>query len=266
MGYTGRVLVIEDDSCFDAPRAERLRQHGLDVITAADGDEGIRIAKTPPLADVVVVDLLATPQRGLDVLRALLADSATAGIPVVLLSDSMPEETRRTGAAPPVRRFSSATSRLRRRSVGSCSRSTPTGSATSSTGLAKRFMEWRSCFSQTTMTRYRSSTRLPIAAPPLISKSSRTECAGRPRPAEPTGWPISCSRWNDSPAKDRLAPRRQSCRRSNASSARSASSCVHLPQRWTADEPRAHHRGQPAAGKPLSKLARRGWLRGGGLL
>ena len=95
MGYSGRVLVIEDDSVLRRTRAARLCQHGLDVITAADGDEGIRIAKTPPLADVIVVDLLATPQRGLDVLRALLADSATAGIPVVLLSDSMPEETRR---------------------------------------------------------------------------------------------------------------------------------------------------------------------------
>ena len=95
MGYSGRVLVIEDDSVLRRTRAARLRQHGLDVITAADGDEGIRIAKTPPLADIIVVDLLATPQRGLDVLRALLADSTTAGIPVVLLSDSMPEETRR---------------------------------------------------------------------------------------------------------------------------------------------------------------------------
>ena len=95
MGYSGRVLVIEDDSVLRRTRAARLRQHGLDVITAADGDEGIRIAKTPPHADVVVVDLLATPQRGRDVLRALLADAATADIPVVLLSDSMPEETRR---------------------------------------------------------------------------------------------------------------------------------------------------------------------------
>ena len=95
MGYSGRVLVIEDDSVLRRSRAARLRQHGLDVITAADGDEGIRIAKTPPLVDVIVVDLLATPQRGLDVMSALGADPSTAGIPVLLLSDSMPEETRR---------------------------------------------------------------------------------------------------------------------------------------------------------------------------
>ncbi len=87
MAYSGRVLIVEDDTWLRRARAARLQQHGLDVIAAADGDEGVRMARTPPLADVIVVDL-ATPQRDLDVRRAVHANPATATIPVLLLSHS----------------------------------------------------------------------------------------------------------------------------------------------------------------------------------
>jgi DNA-binding response OmpR family regulator len=80
-----RVLVVEDDSM--RARAARLRRHGLDVVTAAEAEEGLRIAKIPPPADVIVVDL-ATLKSGMDVARAFGSEPATAAIPVLLQSDA----------------------------------------------------------------------------------------------------------------------------------------------------------------------------------
>ena len=82
----GRVLVVEDDSVLMRARAARLRQHGLEVVTAADGEEGLRVAKVPPPADVIVVDLV-TLKYGMDVTRAFRTDPATAAIPVLLQSE-----------------------------------------------------------------------------------------------------------------------------------------------------------------------------------
>lgn len=95
MTHCGRVLLVEDDKFLRRACEASLRQRGFDVATATDGEEGLRLAKTPPFADVVLLDLIMPKLPGIEVLRALKADPATAEIPVLILSNSSREDDKR---------------------------------------------------------------------------------------------------------------------------------------------------------------------------
>lgn len=95
MTYIGRVLLVEDDKFLRRACEASLRQRGFEVATATDGEEGLRLAKTPPFVDVVLLDLLMPKLPGIEVLRALKGDPATAGIPVLILSNSSREDDKR---------------------------------------------------------------------------------------------------------------------------------------------------------------------------
>jgi len=96
-----RVLVVEDDRFLRRACEIALRQRGLGVLAAADGEEGLRLARAEA-PDLVLLDLLMPKLGGVDVLRALKGDPATASIPVLVLSNSSREqdvaEIRRLGA------------------------------------------------------------------------------------------------------------------------------------------------------------------------
>lgn len=62
---------------------------GYEVISAADGEEGLRLALEHK-PDLVVLDLMLPKLPGLEVLRKLRADPATAPMPVVIVS-SLPQ-------------------------------------------------------------------------------------------------------------------------------------------------------------------------------
>jgi DNA-binding response OmpR family regulator len=64
----------------------RLRRHGLEVLTAADGEEALRIARAEPL-DLVLLDVVMPKLEGFEVLKALKDEEATARIPVIVLSN-----------------------------------------------------------------------------------------------------------------------------------------------------------------------------------
>jgi DNA-binding response OmpR family regulator len=98
MSVTGRVLLVEDDKFLRRACEASLRQRGFEVATALDGEEGLRLARqTQP--DVVLLDLLMPKMSGIEVLRALKADEATAKIPVVILSNSSRDEDKREAVA-----------------------------------------------------------------------------------------------------------------------------------------------------------------------
>jgi CheY-like chemotaxis protein len=82
-----RVLVVEDDRFLRRACEASLRQRGLDVITAADGEEGLSLAQSEHPA-LVLLDLLMPKMSGLEVLRAMKADDKMREIPVLVLSNS----------------------------------------------------------------------------------------------------------------------------------------------------------------------------------
>jgi len=81
-----RVLLAEDDRFLRRAAEARLRRHGLEVLTAVDGEEALRIARAERL-DLVLLDVVMPKLEGFEVLKLLKEDKATASIPVIVLSN-----------------------------------------------------------------------------------------------------------------------------------------------------------------------------------
>jgi two-component system phosphate regulon response regulator PhoB len=80
-----RIVVIDDDAAVLETLTELLGDAGFDVTGCPDGRTGLEaIRATPP--DLVVLDVNMPGIDGIEVCRRLRADSATAGIPVVMLT------------------------------------------------------------------------------------------------------------------------------------------------------------------------------------
>ena len=94
MTATARVLLVEDDRFLRRACEASLRQRGFDVITASDGEEGLRLGTVEPYPDIILLDLLMPKVHGIEVLRSLKADPATVHIPVLILSNSSREEDK----------------------------------------------------------------------------------------------------------------------------------------------------------------------------
>jgi DNA-binding response OmpR family regulator len=81
-----RILLAEDDRFLRKAAETTLKQQGYTVITAADGEEALRQARSEPL-DLILLDLILPKLNGFQVLNALKKDAPTAQIPVIILSN-----------------------------------------------------------------------------------------------------------------------------------------------------------------------------------
>ena len=79
------VLVVDDDPVIVNLLKVNFEMEGYDVLTAADGEEGLERARTAR-PDAVVLDVMMPKMDGLQVAAALKADAATRDIPVLLVS------------------------------------------------------------------------------------------------------------------------------------------------------------------------------------
>ena len=79
------VLVVDDDPVILRLLEVNFQLEGIDVTTAADGDEGVeRARRLNP--DVVISDIMMPKVNGLELLAMLRDDPLTAALPVILLS------------------------------------------------------------------------------------------------------------------------------------------------------------------------------------
>jgi len=87
---TELVLCADDDEDILALVTLRLRRAGFDVVTAADGEEAVRVARErrPALA---VLDVMMPKQTGYEVLAALRDDETLREVKVILLSARVQE-------------------------------------------------------------------------------------------------------------------------------------------------------------------------------
>jgi two-component system phosphate regulon response regulator PhoB len=79
------LLVADDDEDILMLVQLRLSRSGFEVVVARDGEEALRLAQERS-PDLAVLDWMMPKISGVEVLRALRASEATAGIPVVLLT------------------------------------------------------------------------------------------------------------------------------------------------------------------------------------
>jgi len=85
MGRMTKVLLIEDSKFLRLATERALTRAGYEVSTADDGEVALRVAREK-LPDLILLDLLLPKMTGLEVLKALKSDPATAGIAVVVLT------------------------------------------------------------------------------------------------------------------------------------------------------------------------------------
>ena len=84
------VLLIDDSKFLRRTNELSLARAGYQIVTASDGEEGLRLAreKNP---DVIVLDMMLPKLGGAELLQILKGDPLTAKIPVIVLS-SLPQK------------------------------------------------------------------------------------------------------------------------------------------------------------------------------
>jgi CheY-like chemotaxis protein len=83
--YRPLVLAVEDNPHDWEIYGKILWYNGFDVVHAADGEEGLTLARHL-LPDVVLMDLMIPKIDGMDLCRLLKLESLTAMIPIIVLS------------------------------------------------------------------------------------------------------------------------------------------------------------------------------------
>ena len=81
----GKILVVDDDTNSRDLLRRMLEKQGYTVLTASGGTEGVAVAKEQR-PDLVTLDVMMPSMDGWAVLSALKADTATASIPVVMMT------------------------------------------------------------------------------------------------------------------------------------------------------------------------------------
>lgn len=81
----GPILVVDDEADIRNLIAINLRREGFEVLTAANGAEGLGVAREEQIA-LVVLDLMLPDIQGTEVCRRLRAEPVTAEIPVLMLT------------------------------------------------------------------------------------------------------------------------------------------------------------------------------------
>jgi DNA-binding response OmpR family regulator len=90
-----RALVVDDSAVIRELIAVNLELEGFDVVCAADGLTALRLA-AELRPDVVTLDVQMPRLSGLDTVRRLRADPATAQLPVVIVSGRfLPDDVAR---------------------------------------------------------------------------------------------------------------------------------------------------------------------------
>jgi DNA-binding response OmpR family regulator len=79
---TAKVLVVEDDETLRFTLAHNLKKEGYSVVTAARGDDALKVARDE-LPDLIVLDVMLPGVDGMQVCRLLRRDM---DVPIIMLT------------------------------------------------------------------------------------------------------------------------------------------------------------------------------------
>jgi CheY-like chemotaxis protein len=80
-----KILFIEDEMALQKTFEEIIKGEGYEIISALDGETGLRLAKTQK-PDLILLDLILPKIEGIEVLKTLKEDEETKNIPVIVLT------------------------------------------------------------------------------------------------------------------------------------------------------------------------------------
>lgn len=96
MGDAPTILIIEDSKTQAKVLGNKLKDHGMEVLYAYDGLEGLQLA-AEHVPDLIVLDMKMPKMSGVQVCQRLKRHSDTSAIPVLILSASDDSENTMAG-------------------------------------------------------------------------------------------------------------------------------------------------------------------------
>lgn len=91
-----RILSIEDEPAIQQTLKLRLEASGYEVLCAADGAEGLEMARNEK-PDLIVLDLMLPKRDGHSICRLLKFDQRYRHIPILMLTARGLQKDRETG-------------------------------------------------------------------------------------------------------------------------------------------------------------------------
>ncbi|HEY2796205.1 MAG TPA: ATP-binding protein, partial [Micromonosporaceae bacterium] len=80
------VLIVDDDVRNVFALTSALEMHGMEVLYADNGTDGVRLLTESPSVDIVLMDAMMPEQDGYETTRAIRRNPTFAGLPVVFLT------------------------------------------------------------------------------------------------------------------------------------------------------------------------------------
>jgi CheY-like chemotaxis protein len=96
-----KILLVEDSKFLRMATQRALITAGYEVISSSDGEQALRLAREH-LPALILLDVMLPKMSGLDVMKVLKNDPATAAIPVMMLtglSQKNAEQLEKDGAS-----------------------------------------------------------------------------------------------------------------------------------------------------------------------
>lgn len=81
-----KVLLVEDDSFISKMYVTKFTLQKFNVLAAADGEEGLRLAEQE-VPDIILLDIMLPKMDGWQVLEHLKINQKTKNIPVLMLTN-----------------------------------------------------------------------------------------------------------------------------------------------------------------------------------
>jgi len=83
---TSHILVVDDDQGIRETIGELLRDQGYDVSVAAEGEQALKICRSQPIPDLILLDLRMPGMDGTEFTRRKDQDPALAQVPVCVIT------------------------------------------------------------------------------------------------------------------------------------------------------------------------------------
>ena len=80
------ILIIEDEATLHRALLEFLTDEGFSVLSAMDGEEGVKLTKSKK-PDLILLDIILPKKDGYEVLDEIKSNDETKKIPVILLTN-----------------------------------------------------------------------------------------------------------------------------------------------------------------------------------